>query len=151
MCSRESRANGRYSPLTSAGSAWAVDVAFPGDDATDDLGDVLGGIGEVASRDPLTGLVEQYSGSHLERIGLANGQRLVLKWLSPVGDWVTAATDGLGRTERLWSAGILDCAGSVVDHAILRVAAAPGGTVVVMRDLTDYMWRPGKRISREES
>jgi hypothetical protein len=126
-------------------------VAVSGDDSTDDLGDVLGGIGEVASREQLTGLVEQYSGSHLERVGLANGQRLVLKWLPTVGDWVTAATDGLGRTERLWSAGILDCAGSVVDHAVLRVAAAPGGTVVVMRDMTDHMWRPGTRMSRSES
>jgi hypothetical protein len=116
-----------------------------------ELRDVLEDIGDPVSRDPITKLAEKYSGAFLERVELSNGERLILKWLPPGGDWLTAATNGLGRTGRLWSTGILDCAGSVVDHAVIRVVPRPDGTLVIMRDLSENMWQPGPLLPRAES
>lgn len=96
-------------------------------------------INDVASRAPLP-VDEAYSGSRLERVELADGRRLVLKYLPPEGDWLTRACDGLGRTRDLWERGLLDALDAVVEHGVVGHETSDGADVLVMRDLSETLW-----------
>lgn len=105
----------------------------------------------AACRAPLTELAEAYSGARLERVALADGRRLVCKHLAPEGDWLTRATDGLGRLRAMWESGVFGRIGRFLDHTILDVPAIGGHDVVVMRDASDDLVPAGLPVSRATS
>jgi hypothetical protein len=106
---------------------------------------------EVVRRDPLEGIVEAYSAATLERVELADGRRLVLKHLSPHGDWLTRASGGTDRVRRLWETGVLNRVGAVVDHTVVDVVQIDGHDVIVMRDASAELLPPGVPITRSTS
>lgn len=106
---------------------------------------------EVVERSALQGAEQAYSGSRLERVQLADGRVRVLKHLPPEGDWLTRATDGRGRTRRLWDRGLLDRVGETVDHAVVDVVRADGRDVVVMEDVGDALIPPGSPVPKRQA
>jgi aminoglycoside phosphotransferase (APT) family kinase protein len=76
------------------------------------------------------------SGSALERGWLDDGSAVVVKHADARHDWIMQATQDSGRIAALWSAGLFDQLPEAVDHAMLDVQPAPGGSVVVMRDVS---------------
>ncbi len=85
-------------------------------------------------------VAEAYSGARLEWAELADGQRVVLKHLPAEGDWLTRATDGAGRTQRLWRGDLYGPLDPVVDHGLLGIEDWGDHDVVVMADLSDRLW-----------
>lgn len=90
------------------------------------------------------------SGSSVERLLLADGTSLVVKHVSPYGDWIMRQTHDDGRVARLWRDGILGRVPEPMDHTIVAVEEHEGGWVVVMRDETDHLVH-GRRLDRAES
>jgi hypothetical protein len=102
----------------------------------------------VNSRRPLADLAEAFSGATLELVELRDGRRVVLKHLPAEGDWLTRATDGVGRVRWLWESGLLARIRPVVDHTILDVRDADGHDVVIMRDARHDLLPPRVTVSR---
>ena len=104
----------------------------------------------IVARVPLDGH-DGRSGARLERVGLDDGTRLVIKRTSPSVDLamrVTGAT--VSREHRLCRAGVLDHLPRGIGHALVDSWQDGDETVLVMRDLgaTVVGWR--RTISREE-
>ncbi|MGH9187129.1 MAG: hypothetical protein ACRD0U_15130 [Acidimicrobiales bacterium] len=93
----------------------------------------------VTSRTRLD-VVEAYSGARLERVALADGRVVVVKHLPTDGDWLTRATDGLGRTQLLWRSGVLGRLAPAVEHGVLDVVSCGDHDAVVMADLSERLW-----------
>lgn len=107
------------------------------------------GLSTVAMRQPLLDVTAANSGATLEVVKLADGRRLVLKHLPPEGDWLTRATDGVGRVRRLWESDVLRRIDPIVDHTILEVRTVDDhGTVIIMRDARDDLLPSRSPISR---
>jgi hypothetical protein len=87
----------------------------------------------------------------LERVDLRDGQRLVVKHLPVDGDFMTHVTDGRGRLRRMWTSGLLQRIGAIVDHTILDVRVVDGQDVVIMRDATTDLVPPTAPVSRDTS
>lgn len=94
----------------------------------------MGLLERVSRREPM--LAEGKSGSLLERGWLDDGTPVVIKHALAAGDWIMQATGDDGRIARLWDAGVFARLPASVDHAMLDVAAVPGGAVIVMRDVS---------------
>lgn len=87
------------------------------------------------------------SGARLERLRLADGQRLLGKRLDPDFDLTMRLTgDTVGREYALWRSGILDRLPDGVGHAVVCGWAEPTGSTVVLRDVTDHL--APERVSR---
>lgn len=108
----------------------------------------VGGIsGEVCSpqmgAELLAGAVERIaigengrSGSHLEKVRLSDGTKLVVKRTSRTYDRAAQVTDDDGREPRLFLSGLFDRFPPGVGHAILDVWSEGDEFVIVMRDVS---------------
>lgn len=105
---------------------------------------------ELRARKPFSGGTQAYSGATFERAVLGDGRSVILKHLPPDGDWLTRATDGIGRARLLWESGVLARAGDAVEHAVLDVVEERDHDVVVMEDVSDVLLPPDVRISASE-
>jgi aminoglycoside phosphotransferase (APT) family kinase protein len=105
-------------------------------------------LNEIARREPLTHAGQ--SGTSLERIVLADGRRLVVKRLSG-DDWVARVTHDGGREASLWMDGVLARMPREIDHAVLAAGREGTGTWLLMRDVSDELLPPDRRLTREES
>jgi aminoglycoside phosphotransferase (APT) family kinase protein len=103
---------------------------------------------EIARREPLTHAGQ--SGTSLERIVLADGRRLVVKRLSR-DDWVARSTHDDGREASLWTEGVLARLPPEIDHAVLAAGRGETGAWLLMRDVSDELLPPHRRLTREES
>ncbi len=93
---------------------------------------------------------EGKSGAPLERLVLADGQRLIVKRFTPAADLVMAASgDLVGREYELWTHGLLGRLPPEVEHAVVDGWVESDATVVVMRDLGDTVLTWDDRLSRE--
>jgi phosphotransferase family enzyme len=108
-------------------------------------------LSSTVERRHLTGLAESFSGARLEEAVLADGRRLILKYLPTDGDWLTRATRGAGRCRTLWKSGLLARIPAFVDHTIIDVREVEGQDVVVMREATGDLLPPRIPVSREVS
>jgi aminoglycoside phosphotransferase (APT) family kinase protein len=105
-------------------------------------------LSEIAGRDPLTHAGQ--SGTSLERIELVDGRRLVVK--RPLSDdWVARVTHDGGREASLWTDGVLGRMPREIDHAVLAAGREGTGTWLLMRDVSDELLPPDRRLTREES
>jgi len=105
-------------------------------------------LNEIARREPLTHAGQ--SGTSLERIVLADGRRLVVKRLSG-DDWVARVTHDGGREASLWTDGVLARMPREIDHAVIAAGREGSGTWLLMRDVSDELLPPDRRLTREES
>jgi hypothetical protein len=105
-------------------------------------------LNEIARREPLTHAGQ--SGTGLERIVLADGRRLVVKRLSGE-DWVARVTHDTGREASLWTDGVLARMPHEIDHAVVAAGREGTGTWLLMRDVSDDLLPPDRRLTREES
>jgi hypothetical protein len=105
----------------------------------------------ATSRRPLTDATEAFSGATLELVELGAGSRLVLKHLPSEGDWLTRATDGLGRVRQLWESGLLARIRPHVDHTIIAVRRHDDHDLVIMRDASGDLLPPRAPVSRATS
>lgn len=80
------------------------------------------------------------SGSALERGWLDDGSAVVVKHADARQDWIMQATRDDGRIAGLWANGLFDRVPASIDHAMLDVQRAPGGAVVVMRDVSAQLF-----------
>jgi aminoglycoside phosphotransferase (APT) family kinase protein len=105
-------------------------------------------LNEIARREPLTHAGQ--SGTSLERIVLGDGRRLVVKRLSGE-DWVARVTHDGGREASLWTEGVLARMPREIDHAVLAAGREGTATWLLMRDVSDELLPPDRRLTREES
>ncbi len=107
---------------------------------------------QVVSCEPLgEGRPVGASAARLERVQLADGRRLVLKHLSPDGDWLTRVSGRADLLEQLWTSGLLSRVEPVVDHTILDLVRDEDHTVVVMRDASEELFSQFSKITRATS
>ena len=105
---------------------------------------------QVEGREPFSGGTQAYSGATFERAVLRDGRRVVLKHLPAEGDWLTRATNGIGRARLLWESGLLDRVAPTVEHAVVDVFDEDGHDVVAMRDVSDVLLKPDGRVTPSE-
>jgi hypothetical protein len=92
----------------------------------------------VVRREPLDS--QGKSGAALERGWLDDGSIVVIKHADAEQDWIMQATGDDGRIAALWEDGIFERLPSSIDHAMLDVRRAPGGAVVVMKDVSAQLF-----------
>jgi hypothetical protein len=88
------------------------------------------------------------SGNPIERVTLRDGQRLLLKRISPEWDWIARAAHDRGRLGLIWEARLLERAASVVDHAIVAVENDGRAWNVFMRDVSSALLSPRAKLDR---
>ncbi len=92
----------------------------------------------VARREPLVS--QGKSGAQLERGWLDDGSTVIIKHADARQDWIMQATGDDGRVAALWVEGVFERLPAMIDHATLDIQPAPGGAVVVMRDVSDLLF-----------
>jgi hypothetical protein len=107
-------------------------------------------LASVVQRRPLDA-PDGKSGSRLESVVLANGDRLVVKHVVPAGDWIMRGTHDEGRAAALWLDGVLDRVPAVIDHTVLGAEATEHGWLLVMRDVAETFVPEGVTVSRADS
>jgi len=80
------------------------------------------------------------SGSTLDRGWLDDGSTVVIKHADARHDWIMQATRDGGRVAGLWADGVFARLPACVDHATVDVHPAPGGAVIVMRDVSAQLF-----------
>ena len=130
-------------------NAWQGDCVtvreMPASNALPSLEDLLA----AASRQPWFP-EDTKSGARFERV-VIDGDRFVLKYQDARDDWLMRATGDVGRRYvLLWEQGLLHALPDVLDHAV--VACRYEGTVgmVLLRDVTDLLLPPARRLSPEQ-
>lgn len=102
----------------------------------------------IVERVPLDGH-DGRSGARLERVGLDDGTRLVIKRTSASVDLAMRMTGArVSREHRLWRAGVLDHLPRCIGHALVDSWQDGDETVLVMRDLGDTVVGWSRTISR---
>jgi len=119
--------------------AWALLELAPltADELADSRIVGSGVLNQVARREPLVS--QGKSGAQLERGWLDDGSTVIIKHADARQDWIMQATGDDGRVAGLWVEGVFGRLPAVIDHAMLDVQRAPGGAVVVMRDVSDLL------------
>jgi aminoglycoside phosphotransferase (APT) family kinase protein len=110
--------------------------------------DAAHAVGKIDRREPLTHSGQ--SGTGLERIVMADGQRLVVKRLTG-GDWVARATHDDGREVGLWEQRVLARMPREIDPAVLDAGRDGSAGWLLMRDVSGELLPADRRLSREES
>ncbi len=111
---------------------------------------VAGLLDRIVERVPLDGH-DGRSGARLERVGLDDGTRLVIKRTSPSVDIAMRMTGAtVSREHRLRQAGVLDRLPPGLGHALVESWQDGDETVLVMRDLGPAVVGWNRTISREE-
>jgi hypothetical protein len=105
---------------------------------------------DVVRREPLAA-ADGRSGSRLERVVLAGGRALVVKYVSAASDWIVRATHDQGRVAELWSEGLLARVPAAIDHTILGVERDGSGWTGVMRDASAALLADEARLDRTAS
>lgn len=83
------------------------------------------------------------SGARFERLTI-DGQQFVLKYQDPRDDWLLRAAGDEGKSYvRLWQSGLLDRLPDVLDHAVVAAAFHETVGMVLLRDVSDALLRPG--------
>jgi hypothetical protein len=109
-------------------------AALDGRCATNDCARAL--LDAAIERVPIPGH-DGKSGAQLERVLLADGQRLIAKHLSPATDLTMLLTgDTTGREFALWRDGVLDRLPAGVGHALAAAWAEPRGATLLLRDVS---------------
>lgn len=103
---------------------------------------------EIVARRPFDKGTQAYSGATFEGGLLADGRAVVLKHLPAEGDWLTRATNGVGRARLLWESGVLERVAAMVDHAVLDVFREDGHDVVLMEDVSSCLVPAEGRLPR---
>ena len=91
------------------------------------------------SRTPMS-VVDGLSNTPMERV-VRDGERLVVKWMSPETDWVMRFSDDLTcRAVVLWETGLYDEISAFVDPAVVGACRdeTTGRAGVLMRDLGEW-------------
>ncbi|HEX6539027.1 MAG TPA: hypothetical protein VF155_07605 [Candidatus Dormibacteraeota bacterium] len=97
-----------------------------------------GALDRIVHREPFAS--GGMSGSLLERGRLDDGTPVVIKHVETHHDWIMQATGDQRRVAALWDEGIFDRLPHSVDHAMLDVRSTPGGAIVVMKDMSPFMF-----------
>jgi hypothetical protein len=66
-------------------------------------------------------------------------------------DWVARVTHDGGREASLWTDGVLARMPREIDHAVVAAGREAAGTWLLMRDVSEELLAPDRRLSREES
>jgi hypothetical protein len=103
-------------------------------------------IAGASERTPLGG-TDGKSGAVLERV-VIDGERFVLKYQHPDGDWTMRGFGDLGcRPVAVWTSGLLDAVPPTIDHAVVGAAAGLGrngwGGALLMRDVGEHLFPEG--------
>ena len=102
---------------------------------------------QVRTREPFSGGTQAYSGASFERAVLSDGRHVILKHLPAEGDWLTRATNGIGRARLLWESGLLHRVETTVEHPVVDMFHEDGHDVVAMRDVSDVLLPPDGRVT----
>jgi hypothetical protein len=105
----------------------------------------------AVERRPMSEAVDAVSGATLERVELRDGRRIVVKHLPVDGDFMTYATGGRSRLQAMWTTGLLERVGAILDHTILDVREVGDHVAVIMRDATKDLVPPNSPVSRATS
>ena len=101
----------------------------------------------VVRREPLA--TAGKSGSRRERGWLDDGSVVILKHSSVDEDWTMQATGDQDRIALLWNEGVFEHIPSVIQHAVLDVQRTDTGTLVVMEDVSAFLFTNGQQIRQE--
>jgi hypothetical protein len=101
---------------------------------------------DIVAREPFTPEAV-VTGSTFERARLRDGRKVVLKHLSPDGNWLTRMANGLGRARALWEDGVLERVRAAIDHPILAMRREDDHDVVVMEDVSEFLVPWNDRIA----
>lgn len=99
---------------------------------------VTGALDRITLREPFDS--DGLSGALLERGRLDDGTPVIIKHVEPAHDWLMQATGDSGRVVALWEEGVFDRLPRSVEHAMLDVRSTPSGAIVVMRDMSPFMF-----------
>ncbi len=102
----------------------------------------------IVAREPLG--AAGGSGNRLERITLSDGRRLVRKEVSQEWDWISRATGDDGRVVRMWESGLFERFPPSIDHAMVAAEREGERWSVLMRDVSEHLVPPGRRLPRAE-
>jgi hypothetical protein len=89
---------------------------------------------------------EGQSGARIERVVVAGGEPVVVKYLSPATSWAMRATRDTGREATLWSTGALRHLPPPLDVPILAVEPWDDGWAVVQRDVEEELIPTARRL-----
>jgi hypothetical protein len=89
----------------------------------------------------------KYTSTNLQKVVLASGATVIVKHLSPEGDWLMRASGGVGRAQLLWRSGVLSTLDPVVDHGAIGIVDAGDHDALVMRDLSATLFSSSVRRS----
>jgi hypothetical protein len=108
------------------------DATFPVAASVDEL------LAGASDRAPMVGGAGK-SGARLERV-VIGGERYVVKYLHLSDDWtMRAAGDLSGASFTAWRRGLLARLPDCLNQPIVGVAKDPGGCVLLMRDVSEWM------------
>jgi hypothetical protein len=105
-------------------------------------------LGKVAEHESM--ISTGWSGNVLERLALADGQRLIAKRIVPGTNWIDRHTKDEGREGLLFTSGVLGRMPPAIDHAVLAAERDGDAWWVLMRDVSASLLPDGKRLSRED-
>jgi hypothetical protein len=95
-------------------------------------------LADATSRVPMV-VADSKSGATFERI-VIDGERYVLKHVSPDYDWIARAYGDLGpATVTVWGSGLLDLVPDCIDHTYAGAARSGRDGAVLMRDVGPWL------------
>jgi aminoglycoside phosphotransferase (APT) family kinase protein len=105
--------------------------------------------GRVAEVRPIVS--SGWSGDALVAVAMGDGRRLVAKRVVPGRGWIAGHTHDPGREGLLVSEGWTERIPPALDHTLVDAQQEGGAWWILMRDVSDVLWTPDGRITREQS